>query len=55
VTIDGNVCGHGSVQHREFAFASGEMTEAEFILFLSESLGETAAVMRDGAIAVDCR
>ena len=54
VTIDGNVCGHGSVQHREFAFASGEMTEAEFILFLTESLGEIAAVMKDGAIAFVC-
>lgn len=54
VTIDGNVCGHGSVQHREFAFASGEMNEAEFILFLTESLGEIAAVMKDGAIAFVC-
>ena len=54
VTIDGNVCGHGSVQHREFAFASGEMNEAEFILFLNESLGEIAAVMKDGAIAFVC-
>lgn len=51
VTIDRNVCGLGSVQHREFAFASGEMNEAEFILFLTESLGEIAAVMKDGAIA----
>jgi hypothetical protein len=29
VPIDGNVCGLGSVRHREFAFASGEMTRAE--------------------------
>jgi DNA modification methylase len=28
VPIDGNVCGLGSLRHREFAFASGEMTQA---------------------------
>jgi hypothetical protein len=27
--IEGNVSGLGAVQHREFAMASGEMTEAE--------------------------
>ena len=26
VPIDGNVCGHGAVRHREFAMASGEMS-----------------------------
>lgn len=30
VAIDGNVCGLGSVKHREFAFASGEMSQAQF-------------------------
>ena len=28
VAIDGHVCGLGSVKHREFAFASGEMSRA---------------------------
>ena len=28
VKIDGHVCGLGAVKHREFAFASGEMSEA---------------------------
>ncbi len=31
VKIDGNVCGKGAIRHREFAMASGEMTEAEFL------------------------
>lgn len=30
VPIDGHVCGLGSVRHRDFAFASGEMSEAQF-------------------------
>ena len=35
VRIDGHVSGLGRVQHREFAMASGEMTEAEFTAFLN--------------------
>lgn len=31
--IDGHVSGLSAVKHREFAFASGEMTEAEFTAF----------------------
>jgi DNA modification methylase len=54
VPIDGNVCGSGSVTHREFAFASGEMTKPQFTDFLTTTLGNAAAVMRDGAIAFVC-
>lgn len=54
VAIDGNVCGLGSVKHREFAFASGEMSETQFTQFLEQSLGAMASVMRDGAIAFVC-
>lgn len=54
VRIDGNVCGLGSVKHREFAFASGEMSETEFTRFLTDTLGNTATVMRDGGIAFVC-
>jgi len=54
VAIDGHVCGLGSVKHREFAFASGEMSESQFTQFLEESLGAMAGVMRDGAIAFVC-
>jgi DNA modification methylase len=54
VAIDGNVCGLGSVKHREFAFASGEMSNAQFTTFLTDTLGNTARVMRDGAIAFVC-
>lgn len=54
VAIDGNVCGLGSIRHREFAFASGEMTQAEFTAFLTETLSNAKSVARDGAIAFVC-
>lgn len=54
VAIDGNVCGLGAVRHREFAFASGEMSSAQFTSFLKITLGNAAAMMRDGAIAFVC-
>jgi DNA modification methylase len=54
VKIDGNVCGLGTVKHREFAFASGEMTQSQFTGFLADTLGNAASVMRDGAIAFVC-
>lgn len=54
VKIDGNVCGKGSVTHREFAFASGEMSDGEFTHFLTQSLGTAASRCRDGAIAFVC-
>lgn len=54
VKIDGHVCGLGSVKHREFAMATGEMSADQFTRFLTESLGTMANVMRDGAIAFVC-
>ncbi len=54
VAIDGNVGGLGSVRHREFAFASGEMSREEFTHFLTVTLSNAARVARDGAIAFVC-
>ncbi|CCV11210.1 site-specific DNA-methyltransferase [Mesorhizobium sp. STM 4661] len=51
VAIDGNVGGLGSVRHREFAFASGEMSRAEFTKFLTVTLSNASRVAKDGAIA----
>jgi len=50
VRVDGNVSGLGNVRHQEFAMASGEMSEAEFTVFLSMFLGCAKAHSRDGAI-----
>jgi DNA modification methylase len=38
VKIDGHATGNGAIRHREFAMASGEMSEAEFLSFLNNSL-----------------
>ncbi|KQU52101.1 DNA methylase N-4 [Bosea sp. Leaf344] len=38
VAVSGHVCGLGQVQHREFAMASGEMSEDEFAGFLASYL-----------------
>jgi len=38
VPVVGHVCGLGQVKHREFAMASGEMSEREFTAFLSDYL-----------------
>jgi hypothetical protein len=39
VPIKGHVSGNGSIQHREFPMAAGEMSEAEFVSFLTTGLG----------------
>ena len=58
VPISGHVGGLGTVQHREFAMASGEMTEAEFTEFLRTAFVHMANYSVDGAIhfiAIDWR
>lgn len=54
VPIDGHVGGSGSIRHRAFAFASGEMTKAQFTAFLTTTLSNAAGVAKDGAIAFVC-
>jgi DNA modification methylase len=52
VRIGGHAVAAGS--HREFAMASGEMTEVEFRAFLTNTLGAAATVSRDGAVHFVC-
>ncbi len=54
VPINGHVSGLGKVKHREFAMASGEMSEAEFIDFLTVVFGNLACHSADGAIHFIC-
>ena len=54
VKVDGHICGMGSVKHREFAMASGEMSKAEFTSFLGEVLANMARVSCDGSIHYVC-
>ena len=50
------ISGHANARgrHREFAMASGEMTDEAFRIFLSETLGACARVSRDGAAHFVC-
>jgi hypothetical protein len=43
VRIDGHVSGKGRTRHREFAMASGEMSEAEFTDFLLQTFQRISA------------
>jgi len=52
VKINGHANANG--RHREFAMASGEMSEEAFQQFLGETLGAAAAVSRDGAVHYVC-
>jgi hypothetical protein len=52
VRIGGHAVAPGS--HREFAMASGEMSEAEFRSFLGDTLGAAARCSRDGAVHFVC-
>ena len=54
VPINGHVSGKGKVRHREFAMAAGEMTEPEFVAFLTKVCGFMAAVSADGALHYIC-
>ena len=50
VRIDGHVGGKGSIRHREFAMASGEMSAAAFTAFLKTVFEQAATVARDGSL-----
>lgn len=54
VPVEGHVSGLGRRRHGEFAMASGEMNEAEFVRFLEEALRHHAAHSADGAIHYVC-
>jgi DNA modification methylase len=54
VKIEGNVSGLGAVQHREFAMASGEMSESEFTTFLTRACAMLARHSDEGSIHFIC-
>jgi DNA methylase/ParB-like nuclease domain len=49
-----DIVGRGRVKHTEFAMASGELSRADFVAFLKETLTAAAAVSRDGAVHFVC-
>lgn len=54
LAISGNVSGLGATQHREFAMASGEMSEGAFTTFLTSSLKLLAQHSAQGSIHFVC-
>lgn len=52
--IEGNVSGLGAIKHREFAMASGEMTETQFTEFLTRACTLLARHSMDGALHFVC-
>jgi DNA modification methylase len=54
VPIDGHVCGLGRIRHRDFAMASGEMSQGEFVSFLEATFRCLAANTIDGSIHQVC-
>ncbi len=54
VRIDGNVGGLGSIRHREFAMASGEMSRSEFTGFLRAGFQNLVNNSIDGSIHFVC-
>jgi DNA modification methylase len=54
VRIAGNVSGLGKARHREFAMASGEMSQREFTNFLRRALTHLVEYSIDGSIHFVC-
>lgn len=54
VPVNGHVCGNGSVKHREFAMASGEMSPEEFKAFLEDIFENLITHSIDGSIHYIC-
>jgi DNA modification methylase len=54
VKIAGHVQGRGQIKHRDFPFATGEMTEEQYVAFLEAGCRNIARVCMDGAIVFQC-
>jgi DNA modification methylase len=54
VPIAGNVTGLGRIQHSDFAMASGEMSQSEYIAFLQDAVRLLCAHTQEGAIHDIC-
>jgi len=50
VPINGHAGGNGKVEHKEFAMASGEMSQSEFTAFLNRAFSHLHAFAQNGAI-----
>lgn len=54
VKVEGHVCGNGKHHHKEFAMASGEMSENEFQEFLTKNFTLLKEFSKDGSLHYIC-
>ena len=54
IKIDGFAVGSGSIRHREFVAASGEMSDDEFVVFLANFLTAASAHLIEGGVLFVC-
>ena len=54
VSVNGHVCGNGSVKHDEFKYASGEMSSTEFQEFLKKAFGLLKSFSKSGSLSYIC-
>ena len=54
VKTDGHICGLGSIHHKDFMMAAGEMDEAQFTSFLESAFRLMALHTVDGSIHQTC-
>lgn len=54
VPVAGHVSGLGKASHQEFRMASGEMSKTQFITFLTDSLRQMGAQLKEGAVLNVC-
>lgn len=54
VPVKGHMGGLGSVQHREFVMASGEMSSGEFRTFLLKTMQQARAHTKNGGVVFTC-
>lgn len=54
VKVDGHATGNGTIHHREFYMASGELSDAEFVCFLNNSLRLLACYSANNSVHYVC-
>tara|TARA_R110001592_G_scaffold29350_3_gene106496 strand:- start:11967 stop:13031 length:1065 start_codon:yes stop_codon:yes gene_type:complete len=54
VPVSGHICGNGKVQHDEFAMASGEMSDDEFVAFLAAFIALVIEHSKNGSLHYLC-
>jgi DNA modification methylase len=52
--VSGHICGNGKIQHDEFAMASGEMSDDEFLIFLAAVIALMIEFSKNGSLHYIC-